>query len=284
MSKEKKETLEEEIKRYQDILIALGFTRYDNGPEGIAYKLHVDPLQIGRTFTKVIPVGNMWVKNVEDCEYGEKNKFMKRADIKQVPQVDLFYKIRDGELPIPESNVTGKIVGKSEEAVQIQFTEFGETETKWWGLGALKRTMEGIAYIPGSYSKKTKKYDSKMQVPRDILLVDYDTELSKAPPTATGDTGRRAGGPTTTRDTGGHTEEPPEKVQKGTLAEVVHAPESQTTGDKLSTTMAFYLKQGRKMVEEIFPEVNQPQLSELSQDIATSLFIEHFKGIRKERW
>lgn len=284
MSKEKKETLEEEIKRYQDILIALGFTRYDNGPEGIAYKLHVAPLQVGRTFTKAMPVGNMWVKYLEDCEYGGRNKFMKRADIKQVPQVDLFYKIREGELPIPEFNVTGKVVGKSKEAVQIQFTEFGEVETKWWGLGALKRNMKGVAYVPASYSKKTQKYDPKMRVPRDILLVDYDTELSEAPLTATGDTGRRTEEPTPTNGVKKHTEEPVEKVQKATLAEVVHAPELQTTGNKIASTMAFYLKQGRKMVEEIFPELEQPQLSELSQDIATSMFIEDGKASRKERW
>ena len=266
------------IEHYQEVLIALGFTRYDNGDQGIAYKLSTPPLQVGRTFTTVMPIGNMWVRCLADCEHGKKNTFLKREDIKEIPQVDLFYKIRDGKLPIPESNVSGIIVGKSEEAVQIQFTEFDRIETKWWGLGALKRTQEGVMYVPASYSKKTQKYDAKMRVPRDILLVDYDTELKKAPTTATGDTGRRA-------------EEPTEKVEKGTLAEVIHAPEPkitgknpETSGNEIVNKMGYYLKQGRKMVENIFPELEQPQLSELSQDIATSMFIEDSKVLRKDRW
>ena len=266
------------IEHYQEILIALGFTRYDNGDKGIAYKLNVPPLQVGRTFTTVMPIGNMWVRCLEDCEYGKKNEFMKREDIKQIPQVDLFYRIREGELPIPESNVSGKIVGKSEEAVHIQFTEFSRIETKWWGLGALKKTHEGITYIPASYSKKTQKYDAKMQVPRDIILTDYDAELKNVPTTATGDTGR-------------HAEEPTEKVEKATLAEALHVSKPETTGNEeeqgsnaIAGTMRYYLKQGRKMVESIFPELEQPQLSELSQDIATTMFIEDSKVTRKDRW
>jgi len=264
------------IEQYQKILIALGFTRYDNGDEGIAYKLTVPPLQVGRTFTTVMPIGNMWVRCLEDCEYGKKNKFMKREDIKQIPQVDLFYRIREGELPVPTSSVSGKIVGKSEKAVQIQFSEFDRIETKWWGLGALKKTQEGITYVPGSYSKKTQKYDAKMQVPRDILLTDYDVELKNVPATATGDTGRRV-------------VEPTEKVEKGTLAEALHVPkpsenEEEQGSNSTADTMRFYLKQGRKMVEDIFPELEQPQLSELSQDIATSMFIEDRKVSRKDRW
>ena len=264
------------IEHYQEILIALGFTRYDNGDKGIAYKLNIPPLQVGRTFTTVMPIGNTWVRCLEDCEHGEKNKFMNREDIKSIPQVDLFYRIREGKLPIPEFNVNGKIVGKSEEAVQIQFTEFDRIETKWWGLGALKMSQEGITYVPASYSKQTKKYDAKMQVPRDILIVDYDTEVKKAPTTAMGDTGRRA-------------EVPTEKVEKATLAEVLHAPEisgneEEQGSNAIAGTMRYYLKQGRKMVEDIFPELEQPQLSELSQDIATSMFIADSKVSRKERW
>ena len=164
----------------KDILIALGFIRYDNKEKGIAYKLHVGPLQIGRTYNEKYPAGNMWVRCLKDCEYGKAGDFPKRDECKKIPLVALFYKIRDGELPIPKSTITGKVVGKSEKAIQIQFEEFGQTETEWWGFGALKKNEKRVTYVPASFSKETEHYSPKMQVPRDILLKDYEAELKVA--------------------------------------------------------------------------------------------------------
>ena len=228
------------IEHSQEILIALGFIRYDNRDQGTAYKLNIPPLQVGRTFTTLMPAGNMWVRCLEDCEHGKKNKFMKREDIKQIPLVDLFYKIRDGKLSIPEPTVSGKIVGKSKEAVEVQFTEFNRIETKWWGLGALKKTQEGVTYVPASYSKHTKKYDGKMQVPRDIILVDYDAELSKASATATG------------RLKGRHPEKPSEKVEKETLAEALLHKEPVSLPETEKPTVDYYVN----LIGEITEKVN----------------------------
>lgn len=237
----KKGTIEEEIKRYQDILIALGFTRYDNGDNGIAYKLHVGPLQIGRTFTTVMPIGNMWAKYLVDCEHGKKGGFMKRGDIKLIPQVDLFYKIREGELPIPEPNITGKIVGKSEKAVQIQFSEFNQIRTEWWGFGALKRSQEGITYVPASYSKETEKYHAKMQVPRDILLSDYEVELKNVPLSVSG-------------GDVGHTEQLVESVEKQTLAEVIQPTEPVLSVEKEKLTVDYYVQLIGEITEKVKAE------------------------------
>ena len=249
----------------------MGFIRYDNKEKGIAYKLHVGSLQIGRTFTEKIPVGTMWVKCLVDCEHGKKGEFLKRGQLNQIPQVALFYLIRDGKLSIPGQNVIGEIVGKSEKAIQVVFDEFEESRTEWWGLGALKRGEDGVNFIPASFSKQTESYAAKMQVPRDILLLDYEGELGKVPLTVSA--------PKVPA------EEHTEKVEKSTLADTIHTPVAVKDGEgAIETIMHHYLKEGRKMVEDVFPELEQPQLSEISQDVATSLFIEHYKQSRKEKW
>ena len=207
---------EETAKRYQDILIALGFVRYDNKEKGISCKLKAGPLQIGRTFTENYPIGNMWVQCLKDSEHGKKGEFLKGDECKKIPQVNLFYRIRNGELPIPEPTVTGNVVGKSEKAVQIQFNEFGQTETEWWGYKAVYSGAEGLKYIPASYSKETEKYHAKMQVPRDILLENYEAELKEAPAATTTGNGERR---EEVRD------KTKEEVDKGTLAEKITAKE-----------------------------------------------------------
>ena len=212
----------------KDILIALGFVRYDNGEKGIAYKLHAGPLQIGRTYNEKYPNGNMWVRCLKDCEYGKAGDFPKRDECKKIPLVALFYKIRDGELPIPEPTITGKVVGKSEKAVQIQFEEFGQTETEWWGFGALKKTTEGTDYIPASYSKETEKYTAKMQASRDILLKDYEAELEAAEMTISTDNSE-------------HRQETKEKGDRGTVADKIphKEPVILTEGEK--PTVDYYI-------------------------------------------
>lgn len=232
-------TKEETAKKYQDILMALGFIRYDNKEKGIAYKLHAGPLQIGRTFTDKTPTGNMWVRCLVDGEHGKKDEFMKREIIKEVPQVALFYCIRNGELPMPSSDVVGKVVGKSEKAIQIQFKEFDQIRTEWWGFGALKKNNEGGNYIPGSYSKQTEKYDAKMQVPRDILLINYDTELEKAPITVSGD---------------GHShtvEYATEKVKSSPLADVIVHKEPVTLTEGERSTVDYYVNLIGEITEKV---------------------------------
>lgn len=213
---------EEIAKEYQDILIALGFTRYDNKEKGIACKLKVGHLLLGRTFTEQHPIGNMWVSCTADCEFGKKGEFLKTDQCKQIPQVSLFYRIRNGELAIPEPTITGKVIGKSAKAVQIQFDEFGKTDTQWWGLGALKKDKEGVDYVPASYSKETEKYTPKMQVPRDIILLNYDEELKAAPLVTQTETAEKKEEP--------GEEEKAQSTAKGTLGNVVAAKEPESEG------------------------------------------------------
>lgn len=264
-------TKEETAKKYQDILIALGFIHYDNKEKGVACKLKVGQLLIGRTFTEKHPIGNMWVQCLSDCEHGKKGDFLKRDECKLIPQVALFYRIRDGELPIPEPTITGEIVGKSEKAIQIQFEEFGENRIETWGFGALKKDTEGVFYIPASYSKETEKYNPKMQAPRNIILENYEVELEKAPLMQTSTTEEKK-------------EQPKEKIESGTVADKIPHKEPESREETIANKMKLYLEKGREMVEQIFPELEQPQLSELSQDIATSMFIEDRKEARKERY
>jgi len=205
---------EETAKGYQDILIALGFARYDNAEKGISCKLKAGSLQIGRTFTENHPIGKMWVKCLSDNDFGKKGEFLKTDQCKQIPQVSLFYRIRNGELAIPEPTVTGTVIGKSAKAVQIQFDEFGETDTQWWGMGALKKDKEGVTYVPSSYSKETEKYTPKMQVPRDIMLLDYDEELKAAPLVTQTETAEKKEEPEKEK-------EAQQPTAKGTMADVV---------------------------------------------------------------
>ena len=244
-------TKEETAKRYQDILIALGFTRYDNKEKGIACKLKAGQLLIGRTFTEKNPIGNMWVSCLVDCEHGNKGEFLKKDECKQISQVALFYRIRDGELPIPEPTVTGTVVGKSEKAIQIHFNEFGRTETQWWGFGALKKDKGGLNYVPASYSKQTENYNAKMQVPRDILLEDYEAELEKAPLTQTDITKEKEG---------------EEKVERSTLTDIIHKePVPLIEGEK--PTVDFYINLIGEITEKVRAE---ERISEREQGYAIS--------------
>ena len=230
----------------KDILIALGFIRYDNKEKGIAYKLHVGPLQIGRTYNEKYPKGNMWVRCLKDCEYGKKGDFPTRDECKQIPQVAIFYRIRNGELPIPESVVYGTVVGKSEKAVQIQFDEFGldQFEIQWWGFRALKKNEEGMNYVPASYSKETENYNAKMLVPRDIVLEYYEAELAAAPLTTQTDT---------TKEKDASTEKKDAPTDNSTLANVIHKePVTLTEGEK--PTVDYYVNLIGEITEKVKAE------------------------------
>ena len=239
-------TKEETAKRYQDILIALGFTRYDNREKGIAYKLKAGSIQIGRTFTEKQQIGYTWVRYLTDCEHGKKGDFLKRDECKKIPLVSLFYKIRDGKLSIPEPTITGNIVGKSEKAVQIQFEEFGQTETEWWGFKAVY-TEDGKKYIPASYSKETEKYTAKMQVPRDILLNDYESELETAEMT-------------TSIGNSEHRGETKEKVDRGTVAGKIPHKESVTLTEGEKPTVDYYISLIGEITAKVQAEERIPKV------------------------
>ena len=247
-----KPSKEETAKEYQDILIALGFARYDNAEKGISCKLKAGSLQIGRTFTDKYPIGNMWVKCLNDCDFGKKGEFLKKDQCKQIPQVNLFYRIRNGELAIPKVTVAGKVVGKSERAVEIQFDEFGEMETQWWGLGALKKDKEGVDYVPASYSKETEKYTPKMQVPRDIILLKYDEELKAAPLVTQTETAEK-------KEELGE-EEKAQSAAKGTLEDVVAAKEPESEGktpahaEGKKSTVDYYINLIAEITEKVGAE------------------------------
>jgi len=104
-------------------------------------------------------------------------------------------------------------------------------------------------------------------MPRNIRLSDYETEMKQILETDK------------TKE-----EEPKERAEKGTVADKIPHKELESREERIANTMQIYLEKGREMVEQIFPELEQPQLSELSQDIATSMFIEDRKEARKERW
>ena len=234
---------------YQKILIALGFTRYDNREKGISCKLKTGLLQIGRTFTDKQPTGNMWVKVLEDCAFGKKDEFLNKDACIKIPQVKLFYDIRDGILPIPDSTVQGKVVGKSEKAIQIQFTEFGQIRTEWWGFKAVYSSEEGVKYIPASYSKETKHYVPKMQAPRDLLLVNYEAELKDAEIS------------TTATDTGKREEEvEKEEVAKGTVADKIKPHKDPVTlAEGEEPTVDYYVSLIGEITEKINAEERIPE-------------------------
>ena len=273
-------TKKETAKRYQDILIALGFTKYDNKEKGIACKLKAGQLLIGRTFTEKNPIGNMWVSCLTDCEYGKKGEFLKRDQCKQIPQVNLFYRIRGGELPIPEPTVIGMVVGKSEKAIQIQFDEFGVGyyEMQWWGFRAVYSSAEGVKYIPASYSKETENYNAKMQVPRDIILENYEIELEKAPLTTQTDTAKE--------------EEGEEKAARNTLADAIHK-EPVTLAEGEKPTVDYYIN----LIAEITGKVNAEEriadkergyaiskvFDAITRDTRTALIAELKNGSEQEK-
>ena len=176
-----KQSDEDKAERYQDILVGLGFKIFDNKDKGIACKLKTKELHIGRTFKEQEPLGHFWAIYLEDCNYGKKGEFVKDEYLRAIPIIKLFYQIRAGDIQMPEDHITGKIVNKSDKAIQVQFTEFRRIKTEWWGLGALKRNDQGETYIPAGFSKQTPKYEAKMDVPKDIFLPDYEEQLKNAP-------------------------------------------------------------------------------------------------------
>ncbi|RLG34550.1 hypothetical protein DRN97_02170 [Methanosarcinales archaeon] len=180
MKREEEKPIQDDIDEHV-ILKRLGFKMYDNKENGIAFKLNTRDLKIARVYNEKNPEGIFWAQCKKDCEYGKKGEFVDKERLLEIPIISIFYRIRDKELPIPPETVEGKIIGKTERAIKIEFTEFGELKTNWWGNGAIKKNEQGISYIPAGFSKETEKNTAKMTVPRDIIIQDFEQQIAQAP-------------------------------------------------------------------------------------------------------
>ena len=277
-------TKEETARENQQILAALGFKPYHDA--GVTkYSIHVMNIKIGVTFNETNPLGKVWAYYIPEGD--EEKKFFKNGKLAEHPLIQKYRAIQEGKEPIPENEITGKIVEKRGKAIKIEIEENGEKKEIFFGQGAVKKDNNGH-FIPAGFSKagkdkEGKEHDAKMDIPRDIRLPDYETQLEQAP---AADKTKEKDVPITEAEqkVEGTKEQKPEDRERGktehtSMDEVIKSRE-----ETIANIMKTYLEKGREMVEQIFPELEQPQLSELSQDIATSMFIEDRKEARKERW
>jgi len=283
-----KQSDEKNAERYQDILVGLGFKIFNNKEKGIACKLKTKELQIGRTFKEQEPLGHFWAICLEDCDYGKKGEFMNDdKQLKEIPIIKLFYQIRDGDLQIPEDHITGKIVNKSDKAIQVQFTEFNQIKTEWWGLGALKRNDQGETYIPAGFSKQTPKYEAKMDVPKDIFLPEYEEQLKNAPLTTTN--GHQPRGESEAeyvpddieaaryeKEQADRVREAEKEVFPGKVADTEKAADQDERG-KIIDDMTYFITQTKERLMLLFEtdEMTQAEFNELLKTQAISAGIEH---------
>lgn len=157
--------------------------------------------------------------------------------------------------------LVGKVVEKRGKALGIEVEEEqGKPEKHLFGRGAIKGDAESGYFIPSGFTKE------KLTTETKIILPEFDAELEAAPVVEP-------------KGNGEHEHEHKEE-EGGEKAQGQGQPREEIIAGKMRT----YLQKGREMVEQIFPELGQPQLSELSQDIATSMFIEDRKETRKERY
>ncbi len=179
--KEEEKPIQDDIEREHDILKRLCFKMYDNKEKGLAFKLNSTVLKIARVYSEKSPKGMFWAQCKKDCEYGKKGEFVDKERLLEIPIISIFNRIRENELPIPPETVEGRIIEKTEKAIKIEFSEFGEMRAEWWGRGAIKKNEEGLSYIPAGFSKETEKNKAKMAVPRDIIIPDFEQQITQAP-------------------------------------------------------------------------------------------------------
>ena len=237
-------TEEQVAKTNMQILVALGFRRYDDKDE-TNFNMRVMNIKIGVKFNDNNPTGKVWA--YELAEDNKKN-FFKNGDLKQLPVVQRYYNIQEGKEPIPEITVTGKITEKHGKAIKVEIAENGELKELTFGLGAVKKDKDGH-FIPGGFSKATEKNpEQKMDIPRDIRLPDYETQLEQAP---IADTAK---------------EESKERAEKGTLADVIHKePVPLIEGEK--PTVDYYINLIGEITEKVRAE---ERISEREQGYAIS--------------
>lgn len=273
-----KMSVEQKAEFYQRILVSLGFTRYDNGEKGIVCKLRTRELLIGRTFNSQHPTGRFWAKCLADCEFGEKDEFVREERLREIPLVDLFCCIRDGELSMPQPEVTGTVVGRSERAVQVQFIEFGHVKTEWWGMKAIKRNSKGEHFIPAGFSRQTDTHPAKMIVPRDIILPNYVSELERVPL-------RKVNGQAQAES---EEEYVPPEIEAAQYEEVqrLEVNTGKDERDKVVEDMAYFTMKVRETVMPLYAVtgMTHAEINELLQRLAVSALIEYGYRTRNRRY
>ena len=247
-------TKEETATRNQQILIALGFTPHyhdkDNkGNDETNFGIRVMNTKIGVKFNDKNPVGLVWA--YELTEDGKK-EFYKNGDLNQIPLIQKYRTIQEGKEPIPEITVTGKIIERRGGAIIIAITENGEQKECSFGLGAVKKDDDG-AFIPAGFSKATEKNpEQKMDIPRDIRLPDYETQLAQAP---VADTTKEKDVPITDPQKPEYSER--DKAEQATMDRVIK-PEEPKAPTEYTETIAKYVNILAEVTEVIFAEDRIP--------------------------
>ena len=177
-------TKEETAEQNQRILAALGFKPYHDA--GVTkYSIRVMNVKIGVTFNETNPLGKVWAYYIPEGD--EEKKFFKNGKLAEHPLIQKYRAIQEGKEPMPEISVTGKVIEKRGKAIKVEIEENGEIKQIFFGQGAVMKDKDGH-FIPAGFSKsgkdkEGKEHDAKMDLPRDIRLPDYETQLSQVPTT-----------------------------------------------------------------------------------------------------
>lgn len=185
------EALEQNEERKSDILIGLGFNRYDDNKDGkIKYSILENDIKVGVTFDDKNPEGNVWAIYQEDSEgykagtsdEGKRGTFLSPIARSQQPLLQKYYAILKGDEPIPKPVIIGKVVERRGGSIGIEFEEeVGGVRTEYYPAeDAVKRDKEGY-FIAKGFSKEWKDRNAKMHFPRAIRLPNYEQEFKTAP-------------------------------------------------------------------------------------------------------
>ena len=253
----------EQANKNQQILIALGFTPHyhDKDKEGndeTNFGIRMMNTKIGVKFNAKNPAGKVWAYKLSE---DSKKNFYKNGDLNQIPLVQKYRLIQEGKEAIPAITVIGKIVEQRGGAIIIAITENGEKKECSFGLGAVKKDDDG-AFIPAGFSKATEKNpEQKMDIPRDIRLPDYETQLKQVPASAV----------TKEKDA------QEEKVEKGIIADKIPHKEPLTLAEGEDPTLDYYIS----LIGEITEKVDaEERISERERGYAISKV---YDAITKDR-
>ena len=229
---------EETAEQNQQILAALGFKRYED-TEAIKYSIRVLNTKIGVTFNETNMLGKIWAYKIPEGD--EEKKFLKNGDLKAHPLLQKYQAIQEGKESIPKTSVTGKVIEKRGKAIKIEIEENGEKKQIFYGQGAVKKDKDGNYFVPAGFSKATKDHEAKMEMPRDIQLPNYETEMKQAPVADT------------TKEKDASTEKKEAPTDNTTLANVIHKePVTLTEGEK--PTVDYYVNLIGEITEKVKAE------------------------------
>lgn len=184
------EALELNEERKSDILIGLGFNKYDDNDGKIKYSILEEGIKIGVTFDEKNLEGNVWAiykESTEDYKHGvtkegKEGTFLSPDARSHQPLLQKYYAILKGEEPIPKPVIVGMIVERRGGSIGIEFEEeVGGPRTEYYPAeDAVKRDKEGY-FIAKGFSKEWNDRAAKMHFPRAIRLPNYEQELKGAP-------------------------------------------------------------------------------------------------------